>query len=77
MANENKNITLAVKYRPKNFAEVEGQPTIISILSKQIETNTFRQAYLFVGPSGCGKTTTARIMANAINKNDGVTNRLL
>lgn len=71
MASDNKNITLAVKYRPKNFAEVEGQPTIISILSKQIETNTFRQAYLFVGPSGCGKTTTARIMANAINNNEG------
>jgi DNA polymerase-3 subunit gamma/tau len=71
MASDNKNMTLAVKYRPKNFAEVEGQPTIISILSKQIETNTFRQAYLFVGPSGCGKTTTARIMANAINNNEG------
>lgn len=71
MVSDNKNMTLAVKYRPKNFAEVEGQPTIISILSKQIETGAFRQAYLFVGPSGCGKTTTARIMANAINKNEG------
>lgn len=71
MAETNKNISLAVKYRPQCFAEVVGQPTIVSILSRQIETGTFKQAYLFVGPSGCGKTTTARIMANEINKSEG------
>lgn len=71
MAETNKNISLAVKYRPQCFAEIVGQPTIVSILSRQIETGTFKQAYLFVGPSGCGKTTTARIMANEINKSEG------
>lgn len=62
---------LTLKYRPKAFAEVVGQPTIVSILSRQIETATFKHAYLFAGPSGCGKTTTARIMANEINNNEG------
>ena len=63
--------TLAVKYRPKSFEECVGQPTIVSILSRQIETNKFKNAYLFVGPSGCGKTSVARIMSNQINNNQG------
>lgn len=63
--------SLPNKYRPKCFAEVVGQPTIISILSRQIETKTFRNSYLFCGPSGCGKTTIARIMANTLNNNEG------
>lgn len=63
--------SLPIKYRPHCFAEVVGQPTIISILSRQIETKTFRNSYLFAGPSGCGKTTVARIMASEINGHDG------
>lgn len=63
--------SLANKWRPKCFAEVIGQPTIISILSKQIETKTFKQAYLFAGPSGCGKTTCARLLHIGINNNEG------
>lgn len=62
---------LTLKYRPHSFAEVVGQTTIVSILSRQIETKTFKQAYLFAGPSGCGKTTTARIMAKEINNGEG------
>lgn len=63
--------SLNLKWRPKCFAEVIGQPAIISILSKQIETKTFKNTYLFAGPSGCGKTTLARIMAKEINNNEG------
>lgn len=63
--------SLALKYRPKSFAEVVGQPVITSVLSRQIETKTFRNAYLFAGPSGCGKTTLARIMASEINNGEG------
>lgn len=65
------NITLAVKYRPKCFAEVVGQQAVVSILSKQIETHTFKNVYLFVGSSGSGKTSVARIMADAINNGEG------
>jgi len=63
--------SLANKYRPKCFAEVIGQQTIISILSKQIETKTFKQAYLFCGPTGCGKTTCARLFHKGVNNGAG------
>lgn len=64
-------MNLSLKYRPITFEDVCGQQSIIKILNKQIETNTFRNCYLFAGPSGCGKTTIARIMANKINKGIG------
>lgn len=64
-------ITLSVKYRPKTFEDVVEQSSIVKVLSKQVETHTFRNAYLFCGASGCGKTTVARILSNAINGKDG------
>lgn len=60
---------LAVKYRPKEFDEVLSQNFIKLVLQKQLENNSFSNAYLFSGPSGCGKTTLARIFANKINNN--------
>ena len=63
--------SLSVKYRPKTFIEVCGQPSIVKILMRQLETETFKNAYLFRGASGCGKTTCARIFANMINKGQG------
>lgn len=71
MEESERSRSLAVRYRPKAFAEVIGQPAIISILSRQIETHSFKNTYLFCGPSGCGKTTCARIMANEINGHEG------
>lgn len=64
-------ISLSVKYRPTKFNDVSSQTSIIRILSRQIDTNTFKNAYLFCGSSGCGKTTIARIFANEINKHQG------
>lgn len=63
--------SLAVKYRPQEFIDVCSQGSIIKILEKQLEKNTFTNTYLFSGPSGCGKTTLARIFGNKINKNKG------
>lgn len=63
--------SLAVKYRPKTFGDVCEQKSVITILNKQIETNTFKHAYLFTGTAGTGKTTSARIFANEINKGKG------
>lgn len=63
--------TLATIYRPKCFHDIVGQDVLVSVLCRQIETKTFKNAYLFAGPSGCGKTTTARIMANEINGHEG------
>ena len=63
--------SLAVKYRPQTFDEVIHQESIVRILKRQIETKTFKNAYLFCGSSGSGKTTSARLLAKAINENVG------
>ena len=63
--------SLTLKFRPKSFAEVVGQEAVVSILSRQVATGTFKNAYLFCGFFGCGKTTVARIMSNAINNGEG------
>ena len=67
----NNGTDLTLKYRPKSFAEVIGQETVVSILSRQIATKTWKNAYLFCGAFGCGKTTCARIFANEINGGEG------
>ena len=62
---------LTLKYRPKKFEDVVGQDNIVAILRKQIESHTWKSAYLFTGAFGCGKTTMARIISNEINKTEG------
>ena len=62
---------LAVKYRPGAFNDVCEQSATIKILQNQLNTETFKHAYLFSGPAGCGKTTCARIFAHDINKGQG------
>lgn len=59
--------SLAVKYRPKTFDDVQGQDTIKQILQHQVETKTMQHGYLFCGGAGTGKTTCARIFAHSIN----------
>ena len=63
--------SLAVKYRPKTFEDVVEQNEIKIILKQQLESNTVKNAYLFVGGAGTGKTTCARIFANEINNGQG------
>lgn len=64
-------VSLAVKYRPKTFEDIKGQENLVKVLKQQIDTGNIKNCYLFVGPSGAGKTTTARVLANAINKGKG------
>jgi len=64
-------ISLAVKYRPKTFADVVEQDNIKTILQEQIDSGEIKNAYLFCGPAGDGKTTCARIFAKEINKGCG------
>lgn len=64
-------MTLAVKYRPKNWDDVTEQKSIKTILKNQLATGEIKNAYLFCGGAGTGKTTCARIFANEINHGEG------
>lgn len=64
-------MNLANKYRPKKFNDIVCQDNVKIVLQNQIDTNEFKQAYLFCGSAGTGKTTSARIFANEINKGEG------
>jgi DNA polymerase-3 subunit gamma/tau len=64
---------LARKWRPKQFADVIGQPHIVDALSNALRQNRLHQAYLFTGTRGVGKTTLARILAKCLNCLQGPT----
>jgi len=66
-------IVFALKWRPKNFDEIIGQPHIVNTLKHALEKNRLAHAYIFAGPRGVGKTSTARILAKALNCKDGPT----
>lgn len=61
----------ARKYRPKTFEDILGQDHVVRTLRNAIGQNRLAHAYLFVGPRGTGKTSTARILAKALNCQDG------
>jgi DNA polymerase-3 subunit gamma/tau len=61
------------KYRPLDFDEVVGQEAVVRTLRNAIERDQVRQAYLFAGPRGTGKTSLARILAKALNCEQGPT----
>lgn len=46
---------LALKYRPRTFEDVVEQGSVRTILKQQLDTNTFKSAYLFCGAAGTGK----------------------
>ncbi len=64
-------IAFARKYRPQTFDDIIGQPHITTTLKNAILKDRVSHAYLFSGPRGVGKTTTARILAKAINCQNG------
>ena len=61
------------KYRPLDFDDVVGQEAVVRTLRNAIELGQLRQAYLFAGPRGTGKTSMARILAKALNCENGPT----
>ena len=61
------------KYRPQDFDDVVGQEAVVRTLRNAIELGQVRQAYLFAGPRGTGKTSMARILAKALNCEQGPT----
>lgn len=66
-------VVFARKWRPSTFAEVVGQEHVTVTLENAIKSNRLASAYLFSGPRGVGKTTTARILAKALNCEQGPT----
>jgi DNA polymerase-3 subunit gamma/tau len=55
------------KYRPKTFAEIEGQDHVVRTLQGALMSGRVGHAYLFCGPRGTGKTTMARLLAKSLN----------
>ena len=64
---------LARKWRPQRFDEVIGQRGVTQTLRNAISAKRIAQSFVFAGPRGVGKTTTARILARALNCEQGPT----
>jgi DNA polymerase-3 subunit gamma/tau len=62
---------LARKWRPQVFQDVIGQEHITQTLMNAMKTDRLAHAYLFSGARGVGKTSVARILAKAINCEEG------
>ena len=66
-------ISLYRKWRPSTFEEVIGQKYVTQTLANSLRAGNYSHAYLFTGPRGTGKTSTARILAKALNCEEGPT----
>lgn len=64
---------IARRCRPETFEEVIGQPHAVRTLQNAIRLGRIAHAYLFSGARGVGKTSVARIMAKALNCENGPT----
>ncbi|MCL2160666.1 MAG: DNA polymerase III subunit gamma/tau [Betaproteobacteria bacterium] len=63
---------LARKWRPKSFDTLVGQEHVVRALSHALDTGRLHHAWLFTGTRGVGKTTISRILAKALNCEQGV-----
>ncbi len=65
-------VVLARKWRPKQFAQVVGQDHVVKALAHALDAQRLHHAYLLTGTRGTGKTTLARIIAKALNCENGI-----
>ena len=63
---------LALKWRPRRFEQLVGQPHVVQALANSLKQNRLHHAYLFTGTRGVGKTTVARLLAKALNCDTGI-----
>ncbi|NEZ43586.1 DNA polymerase III subunit gamma/tau [Paenibacillus alvei] len=65
------HIALYRAWRPQSFQDMVGQQHIIQTLQNSLRERRFSHAYLFSGPRGTGKTSAAKILAKAVNCEQG------
>ncbi|QGJ72098.1 DNA polymerase III, subunit gamma and tau [Planctomycetales bacterium 10988] len=70
-AGDREYTVVARRYRPQSFADLVGQQSVIQALSNAIRSHRVAHAYLFTGARGVGKTSTARVLAKALNCEQG------
>jgi DNA polymerase-3 subunit gamma/tau len=64
---------LARKYRPQRFSELIGQDAMVTTLGNAIKRDRLAHAFLLTGVRGVGKTSTARLIAKALDCEQGPT----
>ncbi len=64
-------VVIARRYRPQTFDDLIGQEHVGQALANAIDTGRVGHAYLFTGARGVGKTSAARILAKALNCENG------
>ena len=69
---EGEYVVVARRYRPQTFDELIGQQQVARALAGAIASNRVGHAYLFTG-AGVGKTSAARILAKALDCEQGPT----
>jgi DNA polymerase-3 subunit gamma/tau len=65
------HIALYRTWRPQLFEDVVGQKHIVQTLQNSLKEGRLSHAYLFSGPRGTGKTSAAKILAKAVNCEEG------
>lgn len=58
-------------WRPQTFSDIVGQQHVTRTLKNALKHERFSHAYLFSGPRGTGKTSAAKVMAKAVNCEQG------
>lgn len=64
-------LVLARKWRPQTFQDLIGQEHVCRTLQNAIESGRVAHAFLFTGARGVGKTSAARILAKALQCENG------